>query len=319
MVPFQRDNLMGEPVKKILLIDEKSSIEDLLKSIFNEGPYQIDKIFEKNEILTQLKKFHAQYEAIVVEKDFSGFDLKEFITDLREESTTSLLPVIEIIKEEDSQVEDNFGSHDKCPNLFFIKMPLSPGILLSLLKSIGVLYTEQKKYQQFITDKKTVLDKFSLLKCSVINLEEAKEMAGHLSLYFVDSDRASKGIYNLLENAIEHGNLDIGYEKKGALLKERKWIEEIQTQLKDKENKKKSVDILLERKKDGSYLQITDMGKGFEWKKFMEVDPSRANHDHGRGITLANKIYFDKVVFNQEGNQVTAFMSSKKKRPSFWD
>lgn len=310
---------MGESVKKILLIDDDSSTEELLKTIFKDDGIQFEKLIEKKDILSQLKKFHAQYETIIVKKDFTGFDLQEFITDLREEPTTHFLPIIELVKEDDSSVEGLFASHEKCPNLFFMKFPLNPGLLIPLIKSIGIMYKEQRKYHQFTAKKKLILEKFSSLKCNITTLDEAKEMADHLALYFLDSNRAANGIYQLLENAIEHGNLGIGYENKSSFLKEGKWLEEIQTKIKDKENKRKTVEIVIERKKDGTYIQITDTGKGFDWKKYMDVDPSRANHQHGRGIPLVNKIYFDKLVYNQEGNQVTGFMSSKKKRATFWD
>ena len=199
-----------------------------------------------------------------------------------------------------------------------MKKPLTPGLVKPLIKAISLMLKEQIKFKEFITEKKPVLEKFTLFKCSINTLEEAKEMAEHLALYFTDPGRASKGIYQLLENAVEHGNLEIGYDAKTDLIKEGKWLEEIQIRNKDKDNKKKAVEIVYERKKDGSYIQITDTGKGFDWKKFMEIDPSRASHIHGRGVSLANKIYFDKLMYNQQGNQVTAFLSAKKRRINFW-
>jgi len=66
--------------------------------------------------------------------------------------------------------------------------------------------------------------------------------------------------------------------------------------------------VIFEKKKNTYYLQITDQGKGFNWKSFMEFDPSRASDNHGRGIAMANMIAFDRLVYNEAGNQVTAVM-----------
>ena len=40
----------------------------------------------------------------------------------------------------------------------------------------------------------------------------------------------------------------------------------------------------------------------------MKFDPSRATHNHGRGIAMANMIAFDRLLYNEQGNQVTAIM-----------
>ena len=60
------------------------------------------------------------------------------------------------------------------------------------------------------------------------------------------------------------------------------------------------------------YVVITDQGDGFDWKKFMRIDPSRAGDNHGRGIAQANATSFDKLTYNDKGNQVIAFVGLEK-------
>ena len=56
-------------------------------------------------------------------------------------------------------------------------------------------------------------------------------------------------------------------------------------------------------------------------KQYMEVDPSRAMHNHGRGIAMANMLCFNKLVYNEKGNQVTGIIETEDKqdKDDFWD
>ena len=99
------------------------------------------------------------------------------------------------------------------------------------------------------------------------------------------------------------------------------WREEVQRRLQLPEFKDKKVTVIFEKKENTYYLQVTDQGKGFNWKSFLEFDPSRASHNHGRGIAMANMIAFDRLVYNKQGNQVTAVMEIKPDEPeidTYW-
>ena len=112
------------------------------------------------------------------------------------------------------------------------------------------------------------------------------------------------GLSELMINAIEHGNLDIGYEEKSELRKRDLWESEIEKRLGFTENKEKyaSVDVLNDL--ENVTFTISDQGNGFEWDDFMEFDTSRVMDNHGRGIAMANKLYFSKLEYQGNGNTV---------------
>lgn len=121
------------------------------------------------------------------------------------------------------------------------------------------------------------------------------------------------GIHAVCLNAIEHGNLQIGYEFKAELLAENLWEEEIHKRLNHPENKNKKAKLVLTKKDGGFYFIVTDQGQGFDWQKYLNIDPGRAGQKHGRGIAVANAMSFDKLSYNDVGNQVIAFVSGGKK------
>jgi anti-sigma regulatory factor (Ser/Thr protein kinase) len=150
-----------------------------------------------------------------------------------------------------------------------------------------------------------------VLKGSCRTLEEAESLPSFLANCFPDSDRALTGISELLINGVEHGNLGISYDDKTRLMDENSWRQEVDRRLTLPEYADKQITVIFEKKGDTYYLQVTDQGEGFNWKSFLEFDPSRASHNHGRGIAMANMIAFDRLVYNEKGNQVTAIMQTR--------
>lgn len=110
----------------------------------------------------------------------------------------------------------------------------------------------------------------------------------------------------LLINAIEHGNLQIGYDEKTALMSKGNWAQEIERRIALPENKSKAVFVSFARHPDRIELHVRDQGPGFDWKKYMELDPARAFDSHGRGIALARQLSFQTLSYMGEGNEVLA-------------
>ena len=127
---------------------------------------------------------------------------------------------------------------------------------------------------------------------------------------FNDPEKALVGIYELLVNAIEHGNLEIGYEKKSELLQNGVWRQEVQQRLSLPEYKSRTVEATVTRKENGIYVVVKDEGRGFPWRQYLRVDAARATNLNGRGIAKANHLCFDKLSFNEIGNHVVGFVST---------
>ncbi len=82
------------------------------------------------------------------------------------------------------------------------------------------------------------------------------------------------------------------------------------------ENQAKRVIVEYECLDDEVRFLITDEGKGFDWKLYMEVDPNRVFDTHGRGIAMAAKISFDSIQYKNCGNEVLAIIKRQPKNNS---
>lgn len=120
--------------------------------------------------------------------------------------------------------------------------------------------------------------------------------------------------YEMLVNAIEHGNLEIDYEEKKALLetgenymeilKRRSWKEPYHSRF---------IWVTYHFVDNTITISIKDEGPGFETQKYRKLVSDFNIEDlHGRGIFIT-QVNMDSVEYSDTGNEVTMF---KKLTPS---
>ncbi len=116
----------------------------------------------------------------------------------------------------------------------------------------------------------------------------------------------------LLNNALEHGNLEISYEEKTN------WMEkngEIISLIEKKrhlpkfQNRKISISYILNQ----NYCSFTihDDGDGFDWKKYIQKTTQETTELHGRGIQLSSQM-LESISYNEKGNEVTLKIKSQE-------
>lgn len=137
-------------------------------------------------------------------------------------------------------------------------------------------------------------------------LEDVHRIASLLAGLCPVPHEAEIGISELMVNAVEHGNLGISSSEKSKLKREDQWLQEIAHRLTTAERSQLAAHISFRREAKQLVFCIEDEGKGFEWHKFLEIDPERCLQMNGRGIALARKISFDSLVYEGCGNRVIA-------------
>jgi len=136
-------------------------------------------------------------------------------------------------------------------------------------------------------------------------LTEAQLLAEFLAKACPNPPLATMGITEILMNAIEHGNLGIGFEEKSKLQSENRWLEEIDRRLELPEHINQTVELEFTKTNTHIQIKVTDQGKGFDWRQFEDKDPKKALCTHGRGITIAKDLVFQKLEYSEKGNEIT--------------
>ncbi|MGL4368822.1 MAG: ATP-binding protein, partial [Spirochaetota bacterium] len=121
-------------------------------------------------------------------------------------------------------------------------------------------------------------------------------------------------IREMLINAVEHGNLNIGYEEKTQAMADNRYFEFLKQRQKDPACREKRVTIEYMINSSRMACKITDEGNGFDHERIIQDDGDRANADflsHGRGISMTKEI-FDEIRYNKKGNQVLLVKNFRK-------
>ena len=135
-------------------------------------------------------------------------------------------------------------------------------------------------------------------------LDEAVNLAQYIANCFPDPENVVFGLHELLVNAVEHGNLGIGYAEKTALVRNGDWHAEVERRLGFPENQDKFGSLSLKVAPEAIVVHIKDDGKGFDWLEYLEFSPDRATDPHGRGIAASRAMSFHSVEYLGAGNEV---------------
>lgn len=127
-----------------------------------------------------------------------------------------------------------------------------------------------------------------------------------------EMDLFAAALYEVIMNAIEHGNLNILYETKKNWLKKNIYHKKLKELLKTEKAKTTHVEITLQIEDNNIIIAVKDQGLGFKPKQeAKKINNDGFARESGRGIMMI-KSYFDEVKFNKKGNVITLIKTIKK-------
>lgn len=213
---------------------------------------------------------------------------------------------IPIVMQTASAYKDQIVEGIKAGVYYYLTKPYDAEMLISVVGSAAQDFHKQKGLREEIRKQKKILRMVEECCLSFQRPEDAEDLTAYLANFFPDPEQRAMGIAELLINAVEHGNLGINYDEKTQLKHENRWQEELERRLSLPENSQKFVHVHYKRTKSEATLTIRDEGAGFEWERYLEIDPARATDPHGRGIAMSRIMSFDELQYRGNGNEVCA-------------
>jgi len=133
--------------------------------------------------------------------------------------------------------------------------------------------------------------------------------------YDIPLTEVKLALYEALANAYEHGNLEISFEEKTAVLMEPGGIANlVKLRLEDPALAAREIHISVEYESACASYLIRDEGGGFDHKHHTSRPPATTTALHGRGITLITH-YMDDVSWNRSGNEIRFRKCLERKGP----
>jgi CheY-like chemotaxis protein len=141
---------------------------------------------------------------------------------------------------------------------------------------------------------------------SFSKVEEVAVLANLLSRRCPNPVKVSIGLFELLSNAVEHGNLGITYHEKTKLIQSGELEMELRNRSLQPKYAGRTATVTVEKSDKKIVFRIKDEGSGFDWAEYLVINPIRAFDSHGRGIAMSRKNSFHSLEYLGNGNEVVA-------------
>lgn len=290
-----------ESTPTVLVVDDEPFNVEILLEYLEYTGYNFETAEDGQEAWEKLEAEPEKFDVVILDRMMPRMNGIEVLGRIKEHPILQSVPVI---LQTALAAENEILEGMQAGAYYYLTKPFNEAMLLSVLSTA---IEDRKRYRRAIEGSDLVVRSFGLMRegrFSFKTLRSARDLANFLANACPDPRRVIIGLSELLVNAVEHGNLKITYEEKSKLREENRWEDEIAARLADPEHADKEVLVRYTRDENMIRVNIIDQGDGFEWEKFLEIDPSRAFDTHGRGIAMSRLISFDKVEFRGTGNEV---------------
>lgn len=296
---------MNDSMQKVLVVDDEPINLELLTEYLRLAGFASEKVGGGKDAWDLLQAYPERYSAVLLDRLMPGMDGMEVLSLIKSDKTLSTLPVIM-----QSCMQDNQSILEglQAGAYYYLTKPYDRQTLSA------VVNTAVDDYQRYQALQKNTRKTSNALKMMVKGqftfrtLNDARDLAALLANACFDSDRVVLGLTELMINAVEHGNLGIGYNEKSNLNSTGMWENEVLKRLDQSEYKNKQATVSFERNSTEIVFHIYDQGEGFDWMPYLGISLERAMDTHGRGIALANSISFDTIEYRGNGNEVCAIV-----------
>lgn len=293
----------------ILVVEDNHLNMEIIAATLTNALYKVTRAEDGVKALALLEQAPTEFQLVLTDKIMPNLDGLALFARMKQHQ---LLRKIPVIMQTGSTQDHHVSEGINAGVYYYLTKPYGTKALLSIVESALKEYQQQRFFEQYLRDNKQALGHFTSGELNFSSLEEAEHIAFFLSNLFPASEQLSVGLYEMMVNAIEHGNAGITYDEKTDLLANNEWEKELKRRLSLPQNAQKKVRIKFSNTGDEFRVHITDEGPGFNWEPYMKIEPSRATDNHGRGIAKANLLCFDKVEYSGNGNSVCCIMRRKR-------
>lgn len=297
----------SRPTRCLVVDDERMNREVVIANLRAAG-YETLSAEDGQQAWLTLNAAPDDFDVILLDRRMPRMDGMELLLKLKANDRLRHIPVIMQTAQASSE---DVVEGIKAGVYYYLAKPLDRQLLLSVT---AAAIEEHQKYLRLREDVARRTTAMILMDTGVFHfrtLAEANNLAVSLARACPRSQHLVVGLSEILTNAIEHGNLGITFEEKAQLLAEKRWKKQVEALLDAPQNRDKRVTVTFQRQPGEVRITVRDEGIGFDWRRYMELDQSRAFAVHGRGIAMARQLSFDALEYRDPGNEVTCVIRAR--------
>jgi CheY-like chemotaxis protein/anti-sigma regulatory factor (Ser/Thr protein kinase) len=288
---------------RVLLVEDDPDLREALAVILETAEMSVVAAADGAAGWSRLESDPLAFDTVVTDRIMPRMDGMELLRAIKKSREMALLPVIilTVAAEPQQMVEGiDAGAYAYLPK------PVDADVLVSMIRSAAADWRHVQELSRHIRSDAETLTLAKEACFEYRSPGQAMGIGALLSKTCPDPDRVVMGLSELLVNAIEHGNLEIGYDEKSRLLQQNGWQEEVERRLDLPKFRDRCATVEVKRSENGLVFKIQDQGVGFEPEPYLEIDPSRVFDAHGRGIAMARLLSFDDLSYEDGGRCAVA-------------
>lgn len=290
----------------ILAVEDDIVGMAFLESLIADLGHTIVKAHNGQEAVDILKREKQAIDIVLMDREMPIMDGITAVKHIKNDSELVDIPIV-MVTGADSTQEIKEGMDAGV--FYYLTKPVQHDTLNSVLIAAAKEIKQAHNLVDELHEQHTSFHLIDTCKFSFKTLDDAHTLAAFIANCFPKPGKVLAGIAELMINAVEHGNLGLGYKEKTKLVEDNTWRAEIERRQKLPEFCNKTATATFAKKEDGFYIIIQDQGVGFDWRQFLHIDPARASDSHGRGIAQARISSFDKLTYNDTGTKAMAYVS----------
>jgi len=291
---------MNPSTATILVVDD-DPLNLLLISEYLEGSYRLITACDGADAWERLQASPREFDVVLLDLMMPRMGGLQVLQRIKSHPQLQVLPVIlQTARASPEEIHEGI----RAGAYYYLTKPLEKAMLCSVIATAVQDHLRYRCMQSEIDRTGRVFGLMSRGEFHFRTLDEGRGLARLLANACPNPRKAVVGISELLVNAVEHGNLGIGYQEKGQLLETGRLTAEVEARLARPEYRDLRVDVTYARTSKEIRIHIRDQGTGFDWEHYFNLDPNRIFDAHGRGIAVARIMSFDRLEYGVNGNEV---------------
>ncbi len=286
----------------ILAVDDEAFNLEILSEWLLDWGVNVESAENGRQALALLDAAEQPFDAILLDRMMPEMDGLEFLAAMKAQPQWKDIPVI---MQSAAATVDEVQSALSAGIWYYLSKPFDRRKLFSMIETAVTDSWIHKQLRKLASE--SCCSEMDHHPIEIQTLAQAQEAAIRLAHLSTEPEKVAVGLFELLLNAIEHGNLEIGYHDKTRLLNNHHWMEEIESRLCRTAYRSRIVKVSVNETETEIEYVIEDQGKGFKSKNYMQLQTHRAADNHGRGIAYANRFSFNRMEFLGTGNEVHAY------------
>ncbi len=292
-----------KPKRMILALDDDEANLIILEKAAKNSGYDVKSFLSSEDALAYLSDNPKSIDIAVIDKMMPKINGIEMLGKIKQNNALKHIPVV--IQTGDVGLKQMHEGLEKGA-YYYLTKPFAPETLGAILKSaesecnlfdelVSKAVNEQKKFVRLLTKG----------EFSIRTFAEARFLAALLSQSSKSPSSVARGLMELFFNAIEHGNLELGFDKKQECMVNNSYNQEIVLRLSNEKYKNRVIKVEIQNGLSEMYVHISYVGVGFDWKQYLVSDTNlNLNMPNGRGIAIAHKL-LGGIHYNAKGNEVS--------------